>query len=192
MASGRTEVIIMNIPNILTIFRLILVPVFVLVYFSSLTYNLYLALLVFLVAGLTDIVDGFIARKFKMITKLGQVLDPFADKIMQLAVLACFTIDKRLPALFIIIYGIKEITMIIGGFVLYTKKDQVIIPANIYGKISTILFYVAIVVVAFKYQYGIYILVLAILIAIYAFFKYSVIGSEKIKQLHNQEKEQVS
>lgn len=192
MASGRTEVIIMNIPNILTIFRLILVPVFVLVYFSSLTYNLYLALLVFLVAGLTDIVDGFIARKFKMITKLGQVLDPFADKIMQLAVLACFTIDKRLPALFIIIYGIKEITMIIGGFVLYTKKDQVIIPANIYGKISTILFYVAIVVVALKYQYGIYILVLAILIAIYAFFKYSVIGSEKIKQLHNQEKEQVS
>ncbi|NLG80945.1 MAG: CDP-diacylglycerol--glycerol-3-phosphate 3-phosphatidyltransferase [Bacilli bacterium] len=175
----------MNIPNILTIFRLILVPVFVLVYFSSLTYNLYLALIVFVVAGFTDVIDGYIARKYNLITKLGQVLDPFADKIMQLTVLACFTIDKHLPVLFIVIYGIKEMTMIIGGFLLYTKKEKVIIPANIYGKIATILFYIAIIAVALKYQYGVYLLILAILIAIFAFFKYSVIGSEKIKQLHN-------
>ena len=96
----------MNIPNILTIFRIVLVPIYLLIFFSDLPNKVLLAGLVFILAGVTDVLDGYIARKNNLITKLGTVLDPFADKLMSFTVLLSFTIAGFIPAWIILILGI--------------------------------------------------------------------------------------
>lgn len=177
---------LVNIPNLLTIIRLFFVPLFIITYFSAYENALYIAVFIFIIAGITDVLDGFIARKYNLITKFGQVLDPFADKMMQLAVLVCFTITKSIPIWIIIIYGAKELTMIFGGFLLYTKKEKVVIPANSFGKAATLTFYLAILSVAIEYEYSTYIFIIAIAFALLAFVQYSIIGSNKLKELNDQ------
>ncbi len=175
----------MNIPNILTIIRLLLVPIFILVYFSTLENHLLLAVIIFIVAGVTDFLDGFIARKFKLITKIGQVMDPLADKLMQLSVLTCITIDGLIPIWIIIIYGAKELTMIFGGVFLYTQKEKMVIPANSFGKVATITFYLAVLSLAIYDEYSHYVFIIAISFAVLAFVQYSIIGSTKLKTMKN-------
>ena len=76
----------MNIPNLLSIFRLALIPVFAVVIFSPIPNSALWACLIFLLSGATDVLDGYIARKYNMITNVGKVLDPLADKLMQITV----------------------------------------------------------------------------------------------------------
>lgn len=140
----------MNIPNILTVIRLLLIPVFIVVFYSSAENNILYATYIFIFAGVTDVLDGYIARTYNMITKWGTVLDPFADKLMQITVLICFTSANYIPIWVIIVIGIKELLMITGGLFLYYSMDRTVIPANKYGKIATLSFYVAIMVVAFE------------------------------------------
>lgn len=139
----------MNVPNILTAIRFLIIPAFVYYFFSGMRNGLQIATMLFVLAGLTDILDGFIARKYKLVTKLGIVLDPLADKSMLLTVLICITVKYHIPLWVIIIVGIKEILMIIGAIALLNEHDMVI-PANRFGKISTIAFYIAILSMIFE------------------------------------------
>ena len=95
-----------NIPNILSIIRILLIFVFVYTFFAL--DNLYVALIVFLVAGATDVVDGFLARRYNWITTLGKILDPVADKMMQFAALICLLIKGLIPWWFAAIFFAKE------------------------------------------------------------------------------------
>lgn len=140
----------MNIPNLLTIFRIILVPVYLLVFFSNLPNRFLLAGLIFIIAGISDVLDGSIARKYKLITKLGVVLDPIADKMMIFAVLISYTIEKIIPLWIIIAIGVKEIVQILGGGILYLYKGKQVVPSNKFGKIATVSFYAATLSVVFK------------------------------------------
>lgn len=178
----------MNIPNVLTVVRLFLIPIFVIVFFSQIADHLVFASLIFILAGITDILDGYIARKYHLITKLGQIMDPLADKLIQLVVLTCLTVEGMIPLWIIIIYGVKESTMIFGGLFLYTQKEKTVIPANIYGKIATFLFYLAVLSLAFNYQYSNYIFIIAVSFSILSFAQYFVIGSKKINILKNEYK----
>lgn len=171
----------MNLPNIITALRFALIPLFIKMFFSSLERSLLYSILIFLLAGITDILDGYIARKYNIITKWGQVMDPLADKLMQLTVLVCFTIKQFIPIWVIIIYGIKEFLMILGGIFLYTRKDKMVLPANSYGKIATVIFYIAILAVAFNFVYAKLLIIIAVLFALYAFVQYAVIGIKYIK-----------
>ena len=83
-----------NIPNILSLIRLLLVPVFVLLFFAEKTFA---AAAVFVISGITDVLDGFIARKFGFISNLGKVLDPLADKLTQMSAFVCLYIAKLIP-----------------------------------------------------------------------------------------------
>lgn len=139
----------MNIPNFLTTIRFLLIPVFIAVFYSSIENSVLYATYIFILAGITDILDGYIARTYNMITRWGTVLDPLADKSMLITVLVCFTDIDFLPLWVIIIVGIKELLMIIGGFFLYYSVDKTVIPANKYGKIATVSFYIAILSIAF-------------------------------------------
>ena len=85
------------IPNILSCIRIALVGVFIYLFFLDYPNNIIFALLTFLVAGATDVVDGYLARRNNWITDLGKILDPFADKLMQCTVLVCMSIKKLLP-----------------------------------------------------------------------------------------------
>lgn len=172
----------MNLPNTITTLRFLLIPLFVGVFFSSLEKSLLYSILIFLLAGVTDILDGYIARKYNIITKWGQAMDPLADKLMQLTVLICFTIKQLIPLWVIIIYGAKELLMILGGVLLYTKKDKKVLPANSYGKVATVIFYIAILAIAFGFTYGKLLITIAVLFTLYAFVRYAIIGIKYIKK----------
>lgn len=142
----------MNIPNLLTTLRFLLIPVFVYFFFSPNQYSIEIAVAVFVLSGITDTLDGYIARRFNQITRLGIVLDPLADKIMLITVLVCVTISNNIPMWIIAVVAIKELLMIAGAISLYNEQN-VVIPANIFGKLSTLLSYIAILAVLFELPY---------------------------------------
>lgn len=121
------------IPNILSFIRLALCPVFVWTFFNSSPIN---AFWIFTIASLLDIIDGFIARKFNAITNLGKILDPVADKILQLCAVICFTIKELIPFFVVIVLGLKELTMLIGGGII-SKKKRNMVYSNTFGKIAS-------------------------------------------------------
>ncbi len=164
----------MNLPNKLTIFRIILIPVFIFLFFSDVDNNLIYAFVVFAVAGVTDILDGYIARKFDLVTDLGKVLDPFADKLMLMSVLICLATMNLIPTWLLIVMIIKELVMVYGGIRLYLSHTQVIIPSNQYGKLATVAFYLAIcmVLLGLDSMLASVILYIAVGLALFAFFNY--------------------
>ena len=133
-----------NIPNMLSVLRIILVFVFVFCFFYF--DEAYIALVIFLLAGLTDVIDGYLARRNNWITKLGKILDPLADKLMQCTVLICLASAKMIGVWFIIPYILKELLMLFGGlFVIKTKK--LVVVSNVFGKFAVVFFYATIFLV---------------------------------------------
>ncbi|KUO70029.1 MAG: CDP-diacylglycerol--glycerol-3-phosphate 3-phosphatidyltransferase, partial [Clostridia bacterium BRH_c25] len=122
----------MNIPNALTIIRLLLIPGFVYYFFSQMEYGIRIAIVIFVVAGLTDILDGFIARRYNLITRLGIVLDPLADKLMLLTVLISITLKDQIPFWIIVVVAIKETLLMLGAITLFNDHD-IVVPANKFG-----------------------------------------------------------
>jgi len=136
---------LINLPNILTLIRIILIPIFPLAYF----YDFFgsgstIAIIVYIIANLTDLLDGYFARKFNMVTDFGTVLDPLADKLMLVCVLITLSFLKIVPVIIVVIVSIKEVFMIISSVFLYFKKEKLIIPANNFGKISSVSFFFSI------------------------------------------------
>ena len=130
----------MNVPNALSLLRLVMVPVFCLVYFLAGEYAHYLAGMVYALATFTDFLDGYIARKYNLISRLGRILDPLADKLMSFAVLMSLVIKGLIPWWAAAIYFVKEAFMGIGALVQYKKVDDVP-PSNFLGKFSTVFFF---------------------------------------------------
>ena len=128
------------VPNILTVLRFILIP-FIL---HFLVYDEFILAIVFLtISGLTDILDGTIARKFNFITNFGKLIDPLADKITQLSILWMLVSKNIIPLWILVIVLLKEATMVAGASFLYGK--ELVVSSKWYGKASTVLFYLAIV-----------------------------------------------
>lgn len=133
----------MTIPNMLSIFRIILIPFFAWSFLSSdVTKFSLLPLLILVLSGLTDMVDGYIARRFNQISDLGQFLDPCADKLTQAAVCACIMLRYPQLVWLLVIYVVKELIMTLGG-IKELRKGQAIPPAQWYGKLSTLELYTA-------------------------------------------------
>ncbi len=130
-----------SIPNILTYIRILLVPVFVVVYINadSLTGHIW-SIVIVAVSALTDLLDGFIARRFNMITDWGKIVDPIADKSMQFAMLFCVVFKYHWVALLLVIYGVKEIVSLAFSGFLFTKGKH-IGGAMWCGKICTVILY---------------------------------------------------
>lgn len=162
------------IPNLLTILRLILIPIFIYTYFSDATNNHLLAFSVYLAASFTDFLDGFIARKYSVVSKLGSVLDPLADKLMLLAVLFVFYLDNKIPLLILLIMLIKESILVCSAAIIYLKKEQLVIPSNIFGKTATIVFTLSIILIFIfpEYKIGYLFMFIAIFFKFTAFFSY--------------------
>ena len=136
-----------HIPNILTIIRILLIPV---ILFYIFTGQYIIAFIVFTLSGLTDIADGFIARKFNLISNFGKLMDPLADKLTQIATLTSLVITDIIPIWILAIVLFKEFIMIVGASFLYGK--DVVVYSKWYGKLATVLFYLAIVVTLFIKQ----------------------------------------
>lgn len=139
-----------HIPNILTILRFLFIPI--ILYFIFLG-NYILGFLLFTLSGITDILDGFIARRFNLISNFGKLMDPLADKLTQISVLATLVIVDIIPAWILAIVIFKELIMVIGASFLYGK--DVVVYSKWYGKLATVLFYVAIVISLITKQFNI-------------------------------------
>lgn len=136
----------LTIPNLLTGLRIALIPVFIWLYSFQDDYDM--AALVLLISGLTDILDGTIARKFNMISDLGKILDPIADKLTQAALLVC--LSSRYP-LMIVIFALmiaKESLMTWSGYQV-VKKTGIVLGAQWHGKAATVLLYTTLLLHAF-------------------------------------------
>lgn len=168
----------MNIPNILTTVRFFLIPIFVYFYYSSMSNNLLYAFIVFFIAGLTDVLDGYIARKFNMVTEIGKLIDPLADKFMLISVLICLSSTELIPLWILIIIIVKELVMVIGAIYLYLSKIQIVIQSDRYGKNATFVFYIGICLVLLDVNVAIsrFVVYLAVILALVAFINYSIIA----------------
>ncbi|MGE7273009.1 CDP-alcohol phosphatidyltransferase family protein [Brevibacillus panacihumi] len=142
-----------NLPNALTIFRIVLIPLYLYVFFSGLPYHLEIALGILLVAGLTDIADGYIARKHKLVTTFGVMMDPLADKLMMLAVIASFFLTERISVWATLFFFARDVAMI-GVAAVYHFRGKKTVPANAYGKLTTVLLYLVIPLVMYRYPYS--------------------------------------
>ncbi len=131
-----------NVPNILSAFRILLAPVFAIAYFSHAQNPQIIALIVYGVASLTDVLDGYIARKYDITSELGRVLDPLGDKLMVCTVLACITVDGIIPLWAIILFVCKELLMLAGGLVIHNVAKVDMPSSNFIGKASTVVFFV--------------------------------------------------
>ena len=138
-----------NIPNILTIIRFILIPV---ILYFIITGNYLLGFVFFTLSGITDILDGTIARKYNLISTFGKLMDPLADKLTQISVLATLTFKDIIPIWILVIVILKELIMIIGASFLYGK--DVVVYSKWFGKLATVLFYLAIVLSLIDKQFG--------------------------------------
>ncbi|MDY0236727.1 MAG: CDP-diacylglycerol--glycerol-3-phosphate 3-phosphatidyltransferase [Gudongella sp.] len=167
----------MTLPNIITIFRIFLVPVYLYIFFGKTENSVLLAGLIFMLAGISDVLDGYIARKYNLTSKLGAVLDPFADKLMSFTVLVTFTIIGLVPLWILVPMILKELVMVIGGGLLYLKHGKLVIPSNKYGKIATLSLYAAIFTIVFKINFSIsdLLLVLTLFLNLVAFYNYLII-----------------
>lgn len=126
----------MNLPNKLTIFRVILIPFFVvLLLFDITAYDKWIALAIFIVASLTDFLDGHIARKYNLVTNFGKFMDPLADKLLVCSALVCLVAVDRIPAWMVIVIIARE--FIISGFRLVASDNGVVIAASYWGKFKT-------------------------------------------------------
>ena len=129
-----------HIPNILTVARFFLIPF---VIYALVVDNYLMAFIFLTISGLTDVLDGFIARKFNFITNFGKLIDPLADKATQISVLIALMLKNIIPFWMIAIVALKEAAMIAGASFLYGK--ELVVSSKWYGKLSTVLFYIAIV-----------------------------------------------
>jgi cardiolipin synthase len=144
---------ILNLPNTLTFGRFALIPIYLLIFFSELEYNTELAFLILLLAGLTDIVDGYLARKYKLVTQLGIMLDPLADKLMMIAVIVSFLATHMISWWAAAFFFVRDAGMILFS-AFHTVNGKKTVPANILGKATTVLFYVAFLLIMFHFPYG--------------------------------------
>ena len=137
-----------TIPNVLTIIRMLLIPVFVILFFRG---HKIAALCVFCAASLTDMLDGYLARKLNQITDFGKLFDPLADKLMVLTAMVCQGIDGVFPWTAIIIVAAKELMMVLGGVFMLSKN--VVVYSNYFGKAAQVSFIASLILSFFHEKF---------------------------------------
>ncbi len=128
-----------TIPNVLTMIRLLLIPVFVMVFFSTPhDQNKIAAFAIFAAASITDMFDGMLARRLNQITDFGKLFDPLADKVMVVTAMVCQAVIGVFPWIAIIIVGVKELIMMLGGIFMLSRN--VVVYSNYVGKTAQVFF----------------------------------------------------
>ena len=136
---------IFTIPNLLSLFRLILIPVYMSIYLNaSGTRDYLIAGIILAISCLTDMIDGKIARKFNMISTLGKILDPLADKLTQFALLLCLAIRHSVLWTVFSLFVLKELFQLVAG-ILSLKRGLILKGALISGKVCTTVLFISLV-----------------------------------------------
>ena len=156
----------MNTPNKLTIARVIMIPFFV----AFLMYDIvgsagkWVALAIFIIASLTDTLDGYLARKYHLVTNFGKFMDPLADKLLVCSALICFTATGQLAAWITIIIIARE--FIISGFRLIAADNGIVIAASYWGKLKTVSQMILIILMIMDLPYSAFQMLIQIFVVI--------------------------
>lgn len=178
----------MNLPNKLTIFRVILIPffvVFLLLDPSNQTYR-YIADATFIIASLTDMLDGKIARKYNLVTNFGKFMDPLADKLLVSAAMICLIATGQLAAWIVIVIISRE--FIISGFRLIASDNGIVIAASYWGKFKTVFQMLMIIVLIANIQMpfftvlGTILIYVALVLTIVSLIDYIVKNKDVLKE----------
>ena len=178
-----------HVPNILTGIRFLLIPV---IFYFALNENYILAVIFLTISGITDVLDGYIARKFNFVTDFGTLFDPLADKFTQISTLIVLVVQNIIPLWILIIVIVKELLMISGAAFLYDKKT--VIGSRWYGKAATVVFYVAILVsmlnrqFSLNYTFDMYLYYVALALTLFALVMYFKTFSKVKKTSKDDEK----
>lgn len=171
----------LTVPNLLSFFRIILIPLYVYYFlFNDDPSHYIVSGVIFVISGLSDVADGIIARKFNMITNLGKILDPVADKLTHITVAFCLCLKHSYLIGLIIILFIKEALMLIGALVLRKRKVNETPSAKWWGKLCTVIVFITFVLeivslvleelipIAINYTF----VALSVIFLIFSFFNY--------------------
>ena len=178
----------MNLPNKLTIFRVILIPffvVFLLLDPSNQTYR-YIADAIFIIASLTDMLDGKIARKYNLVTNFGKFMDPLGDKLLVSAAMICLIATGQLAAWIVIVIISRE--FIISGFRLIASDNGIVIAASYWGKFKTVFQMLMIIVLIANIQMpfftvlGTILIYVALVLTIVSLIDYIVKNKDVLKE----------
>ena len=175
----------MNLPNRITLVRVCLIPVYLYVYLArpfSTTPNLWLALIIFSVASITDAIDGYIARRYKQVTNFGKLVDPLADKLLVCAALVAFVASGALPAWAVIVLISRE--FYVSGFRQLAVEQGKVLAASTSAKFKTatqitLVIYVLLPIQLFKFDWLVVaLLIITTLVSVYSAVEYSVRNKE--------------
>ena len=175
----------MNLPNVLTVLRMVLIPVFALLYTHDMPH---MALCVYVLAALTDALDGFLARRLNQVTSFGKLMDPAADKLMQLTMLICLCSSGHVAWWIPVVLGIKEIYLAIGSMIML--KKQMVVSANFYGKAATCLGIAAIMClypwhqITWLTQTGQVLLILSLALSLFSGVVYTIECKKRYEAAH--------
>lgn len=185
-SENKTENKILTIPNLLSLFRLILIPVIVWLYWVRKDY--FPAGVLLIVSGLTDLADGYIARRFHAVSNVGKILDPIADKLTQAAMLFCLVTRFPLMAAPFGFLVIKEIFIGTTGLLMIRKTGKVV-GADFHGKVATTLLYAMMILHIFWIDIPSAVSAVSILICLVSMaFTLLTYGSRNMRVLQGQEK----
>ncbi len=177
-----------NIPNVLTLLRLLLIPVVVLLAVRG---QMIWGGIAFILVCMTDLLDGYIARKYHMITKVGIWLDPVADKLMAISVIITFTVLGVVPLWVTVTLFLKDGLLLVGGALALRNGNST--PSDIFGKVSAFLLNASIAAGFFREFLGqsyLYLLYIALGLVILAFIRYAIINWRLIFPNKSGEKEE--
>ena len=145
----------MNLPNKITVFRILMIPFFVTcMLIKEIPYHEIIAGVIFIIAALSDLVDGKIARRFNLVTNFGKFMDPLADKLLVQSALLCFVANGLLPAWIAIVIMSRE--FIISGFRLVAADKGIVIAAGYLGKLKTVFQMVMSVMLIFHFSHPVW------------------------------------
>lgn len=143
-----------TIPNLLSLFRLVLIPIYIVIFIrATKPADYYIAGGILAVSCLTDLVDGKIARHFNMISNVGKILDPLADKATQFALIICLTVKHPILLALVILFVVKESFQLIAGLITL-RKGKILAGARLTGKVSTTVLFVSLILMVFFPELG--------------------------------------
>ncbi len=157
----------LNAPNIICIIRILLIPVFM---FFTMNNNNIFATVIFIIASITDWLDGYIARKYNLVTDLGKFLDPIADKLLVLSALIIFVSQGIVPVWIVYVMIARE--LIIGGFRSIAASKGIVIAAIMSGKVKTVLQMIAIIVTLIEFKYYDILFIIAAVASVVSLIEY--------------------
>ena len=188
---------LLTIPNWLSLFRLLLIPVYMVIYLNaSESTDYFIAGGILAVSCLTDAIDGKIARHFNMISTVGKILDPLADKATQFTLIICLAVDHPILWLLVCLFVIKESFQLIAG--LFTlRKGKMLSGALLSGKICTAVLFISLIVLVLMPELNINIVYAIVgldcIVMLISFFSYAKVYYTKapiIQQLNPEKKEE--